>query len=49
MNPLFKILIDKTLSEHTLEELSNENLHYDIEKEYNKIVEDYKKSKMVNK
>ena len=45
MNPLFKILVDKTLAEHTLEELSNENLHDDIEKEYNKIVEEYKKQK----
>jgi hypothetical protein len=43
MNPLIGIMIDKILTEHTIEELSNENFHDDIEKEYNKIVEEYKK------
>ena len=45
MNPLFKIFMDAVFVEHSIEELSNENLHDDIEKEYNKIVEDYKKQK----
>jgi hypothetical protein len=45
MNPLFKIFMDAVFVEHSIEELSNENLHDDIEKEYDKIVEDYKNQK----
>ena len=43
MNPLFKIFMDAVFVEHSIEELSNENLHDDIEKEYNKTVEEYRK------
>jgi hypothetical protein len=45
MNPMIRMFMDAVFTEHSLEELSNENLHDDIEKAYNKIVEDYKKQK----
>ena len=43
MNSLLKVMFIKVLAEHDIEELSNENLHDEVEREYNKIVEEYHK------
>lgn len=42
MNPLLNAMFLKVLTEHDIDELSNENLHDEVEKEYNRIVEEYR-------
>lgn len=41
MNPLLKMMFHKVLAEHGIDELSNENFYEEIEKEYNRTVEEY--------